>query len=225
MLFILLSVELILLYLLSRWVTQALFRTAYRLMKARSVSISFVTLLLFPGTVIHELAHLFTAEVMGVRTGKLTLVPEAIQNPPAGGEIRTGSVAIAKTDPFRRAIIGLAPLLVGLVALTVLTQLYSIYVQPSNPLTIITISYYYLLFAISNSMFPSSTDMKGVWPIAIVFFVIISAASVAGVHLSLSGQALAIVTKLLTSFTDHLKVVLALNGGLLLLSNILTRLT
>lgn len=221
----LLLVELVLLYLLSRWVTQSLFTSIYDLTRARSVSISIVTLLLFPGTVIHELAHLFTAEILGVRTGKLTLVPEAIQNPPAGGEIRTGSVAITKTDPFRRALIGLAPLLVGLAALTALTQIYSLFFQASIPPTIITISYYYLLFAISNSMFPSATDMKGVWPIAFVLFLITSGASIAGVHLSLSGQALDVITKLLTSFTDHLKVVVALNGGLLLLAHILIAVT
>lgn len=214
---ILFGVELVLLYLLSRWVTRALFEVAYRLTRARSLSVSFLTLLLFPGTVIHELSHLFTAEILGVPTGKLTLVPEAIQKE----EIRTGSVAISKTDPFRRALIGLAPLLVGIGAIITLTQIYSLYVQP----TIITISYYYLLFAISNAMFPSATDMKGVWPVGIVLGLIIALASGVGVHFSLSGQALDVVTKLIVSLTDHLKIVLALNGGLLLLTYLLIGIT
>lgn len=205
---LLLLAELSLLFLLSRWVTQTLFKALYALTNARSLSISIVTLLLFPGTVIHELSHLFTAEILGVRTGKLTLVPEAIQKE----EIRTGSVAISRTDPFRRALIGLAPLMIGIGAVITLTQIYSMYVQPP----VITISYYYLLFSISNAMFPSPSDMKGVWPVAIVIVLFISAASITGINLSLSGHALTIATSLLTLLTEHLKIVLAINGVLLL---------
>lgn len=212
-------VELLGLFILSRWVTRALFEVAYRLTMTRSVSISIVTLLLFPGTVIHELAHLFTAEVLGVHTGKLILVPEIIR----GEEVKTGSVAIAKTDPFRRALIGIAPFLTGIGAVFAITQVFSFYFQPSSPAsladrhsTILTISYYYLLFAISNTMFPSPSDMKGVWPVAMVIVLLISAAGIAGINLSLSGHALTIATSLLTLLTEHLKIVLAINGVLLL---------
>jgi hypothetical protein len=48
-----------------------------------------------------------------VHTGGLTLVPEGIEKT----NVRTGSVMIAQTDPLRRAIIGVAPVFVGLAAL------------------------------------------------------------------------------------------------------------
>src|SRR3989337_2674203 len=95
---IFLAAELIALYVLSQSLTQAVFELTVLVFRARSVGITIVTLLTFPGTVVHELSHLFTAEVLGVRTGKLTLVPENIREE----EVKAGSVMIADTDPFRR---------------------------------------------------------------------------------------------------------------------------
>src|SRR5947209_5745118 len=97
--------ELIGIYVLSRALTQTIFNLTYLLTRARSIAVTLITLLNFPGTVIHELAHLFTAEILGVHTGKLSLVPESIAEP----NIKAGSVMIAATDPFRRYAIGLAP--------------------------------------------------------------------------------------------------------------------
>src|SRR5260221_6045484 len=109
-----LLLELCALYFLSRWVTQAIFTLFLLFFRIRSVALSLLLVLEFPGTVIHELAHLFTAEVLGVRTGKLTLEPESIR----GESIKAGSVMIAQSDPFRRYAIGLAPVFVGIFVLT-----------------------------------------------------------------------------------------------------------
>src|SRR5438046_2497216 len=109
--------ELLGIYFLSRALTQSIFELTYVLLRARSIAVTVITLLNFPGTVIHELAHLFTAEVMGVHTGKLSLVPESIEEL----EIKAGSVMIAHTDPFRRYAIGLAPVFVGLIVLTAIS--------------------------------------------------------------------------------------------------------
>ena len=218
---VILLAELFALYLFSRWVTTSLYAFFFLLLRSRSMSVSIVTLLLFPGTVIHELAHLFTAEIMGVHTGKLTLAPDlpaGRQESIRGPDVQTGSVAIVKTDPLRRALIGLAPLFIGIVALIAISYFIN---QQFNNETIVTIGLYYLLFSISNAMFPSSTDMKGVWPLAIVILLCVAAASFAGIRLSLSGQALEVVMKVITSLTDHLKIVLALNGVGLLVFQVL----
>ena len=79
MMLALLFAELTALYFLSRWLTKKLYFFFLLVFKVRSVAISGVTLLLFPGTVIHELSHLFTAEILGVPTGKLNLVPEGVR--------------------------------------------------------------------------------------------------------------------------------------------------
>ena len=111
--FLIVTLELILLFLVSGRVTRQIYRVLLVFTRSRSISISLITALLYPGTIIHELSHLFTAEILGVRTGKLTLVPESLDT----RDIHAGSVEIAHTDPFRRAIIGLAPFFVGLIAL------------------------------------------------------------------------------------------------------------
>src|SRR3989344_9654538 len=119
MLLLLLLIEPLALYFLSRWVSKSLFVLFLLLFRSRSVAISLLLVLTFPGTVIHELAHLFTAEILRVPTGKLTLVPESIRE----ASIKSGSVAIAETDPFRRYAIGLAPLFTGVVAISAISYL------------------------------------------------------------------------------------------------------
>jgi len=206
-----LTFELIGLYLLSRWLTQTLYGLFHALFRTRSISVSLVTLLLFPGTVVHELSHLFTAEILGVRTGKLTLVPEGIQHE----EIQTGSVAIAKTGPFRRSVIGLAPLIVGMLAVATLTYLYANDVFVKN--NIVITLYYYLLFSISNSMFPSAVDMAGVWQLMVTILII---AIGAGIRIVLP-ESPAFITTLVNNLTGSLGIVLAVNGIVLLFSRIL----
>src|SRR3989344_4103040 len=110
---ILIFLELIVLGFVSHWLMQSFYTLVMLLTRTRSLAVTFVSFLLFPGTVVHELSHLFTAEILGVRTGKLTLAPESIRSE----EIQAGSVAIAKTGPFRRAFIGLAPFFVGIASL------------------------------------------------------------------------------------------------------------
>lgn len=215
---IILGVELAGLYLLSRWLTQTIYSALSEVFRNRSFGVSFTTLLLFPGTVIHELSHLFVAEVLGVRTGKLTLVPEGIQSPPAGGEIQTGSVAIAKTGPFRRAFIGLSPLVVGIIALGGLSYLHA--TQFVNNKTI-TIVYYYLIFAISNSMFPSAVDMRGVWQLMVTLLIILIGAGIAGFRIVIPQSAPVFMTDLINSLIANLGIVLALNGIILLLFSLL----
>ena len=57
----------------------------------------------------HELSHLLTAGVLFVRTGEIEFLPKM-----EGDQVKLGSVAIEKTDPVRRAIIGFASVFVGL---------------------------------------------------------------------------------------------------------------
>ncbi|MEK7119471.1 MAG: hypothetical protein AAB889_03035 [Patescibacteria group bacterium] len=217
--FLILTAELGLLYFLSRWLTQTLYTFFLLIFKIRSIAMSLVTLLLFPGTVIHELSHLFVAEILGVRTGKLTLAPEEIRetNPSklrAG--VKAGSVAIAATDPIRRALIGIAPVFTGIGFLAGLSYWFQI-----NNIAIITIIIFYIMFAVSNSMFSSKQDLKGFWPVAIIVSLIITAGFFAGLRFGLAGQAAIIAQQIIMSLTRSLAQVLAVNGGLLLVVSIL----
>lgn len=214
---LLLVFELLLLYFLSRWVTQAIYTFFLLLFRARSVAVSLVLVLEFPGTVIHELAHLFTAEVLGVRTGKLKLEPESIRS----DDITSGSVMIAQSDPFRRYMIGLAPLTWGMVTLTAIA--YFIPDMGNWPYWGY-IGIGYLLFAVSNTMFPSPQDMKGFWPFGIVIGIIFGAFYVFGIRIVLTGQILEMTTRIFTTLTRSLGIVVIINTAILLFTKSMTAL-
>jgi hypothetical protein len=226
-LFLLLVVELILLFFLSQWLTQSVFDLSLLIFRARSVAITIITILNFPGTVVHELSHLFTAEVLGVRTGKLTLVPESIQS----NEIKAGSVMISASDPFRRYLIGLAPILTGLAAITVLSYALFQYVPHwGNWTNWGYVGGAYLLLAFGNAMFSSTEDLKGFIPFIVTLGIMASAAYVAGLRVGITGSALNVATQILDALTKSLGIVLVLNiagiiltKGLMLLTEKLTR--
>lgn len=219
--FLILTAELTLLYFLSRWLTQTLYTFFLLIFKIRSIAMSLVTLLLFPGTVIHELSHLFVAEILGVRTGKLTLAPEEIRET----NVKAGSVTIAATDPIRRTLIGIAPVFTGIASLAALSYFtrgpLAVLQEDLLQNALIPAAYYYLLFAISNSMFSSKQDLKGFWPVAIIVSCIITAGFLAGIRFGLTGQAAIIAEQIITSLIRSLAQVLAVNGGLLLVVSIL----
>lgn len=211
---LILIAQLVLLYFLSRVVSKSLFVLFLLVFRARSVAISLLLALTFPGTVIHELAHLFTAEILRVPTGKLTLVPESIRD----AHIKSGSVAIAETDPFRRYAIGLAPLVWGMIVLTAIA-----YFLPtvSSPYFFVLIAY--LLFSISNSMFSSPEDLKGFLPFALVVGLFVAAGYYLGIRFELTGTLLYAAIRTLATLTDSLTIVLLVNVGLLVASWGVTR--
>ncbi|MCL4360020.1 hypothetical protein M1555_02070 [Patescibacteria group bacterium] len=211
------------LYLVSRALTQRLYDVFFFLSGGRrSAAVSLTTALLFPGTVIHELSHLFTAEILGVRTGKLTLAPENIRDP----DIQTGSVAVAQSDPFRRALIGLAPFFLGIGALLAVSyglsrefsgQTISTLLQGTVSLNFLTILLLYLIFAISTTMFPSGADFKGTPALALTIGIFLLLAYLVGFRFSLSGQALSVAEGVMTTLQNSLGVILAVDLILLLL--------
>ena len=214
LLLILLLTEFTILFFLSQSLTQSLFELCLLLFRSRSVAITIITILNFPGTVIHELSHLFTAEILGVRTGKLTLVPESIQE----NEIKAGSVEIAQTDPFRRYLIGLAPVFIGLISVTVLSYFLS---QQFSPVTLLTILYFYLLLTIGNAMFSSAEDLKGFIPFILTLGIMAAGAYYAGFRVGLTGPAFSVATTILQALTKSLGGVLALNLVGILLTKLL----
>lgn len=218
---LLLILELILLYILSRRVIQTVFTVLFVLTRSRTVGVWIVTIIFFPGTIVHELAHLFTAEILGVHTGKLTLIPESLE----GTEIKAGGVMIAETDPLRRTLIGLSPVYVGIIVLTAL----SYFIRPplaalqgvalsnmfSSPSLYILFFILYSLFAVSNSMFSSKEDMKGVLPFAITAAIFLIAGYFAGLRIGITGQLLTGLNLVTEALVRSLGVVIAVNLAVL----------
>ena len=218
LLFVLICIELVCLSLLSRHLTNAIYHVLIMFFRTPTIAMPILIALLFPGTLIHELSHMIIAELMGVRTGKLTLVPESIE----GSHIPLGSVAIQETDAFRRSVIGVAPLLVGIAGLVILSSmlpsLWNQTVEASRqnmlfsslPPYLFLLSSY-LIFCISNSMYSSQEDMKGVIPLLVVLGMIGLAIYFAGVRIAFTGSLLAQGTIVFSSIAKSLSLVLLIN--------------
>lgn len=146
-----------------------------------ALALGIFSLLFLPGVFIHEISHLIMAKILRVPTGKFSIIPQVQKN----GVLRLGYVETAKTDVFRDALIGTAPLLSGLVLvwvigvyrLGVLPIAQSIFLRNWAQLTTDLAAikgtpdfwlWFYLAFAISSTMLPSSSDRRGWLPVALV---------------------------------------------------------
>ncbi len=146
-------VELVVLFLLSQQLTKFLSVWLYHMFKHQTIVIQLLSILFLPGVIVHELSHFLTASILFVPTGEIEFLPEI-----RGTEVKMGSVAIASTDPFRRFLIGVAPLLVGLSMLFLLFWFFLPHLKLISGQTLLLL---YAVFEISNTMFSSKKDMEG----------------------------------------------------------------
>ncbi len=152
-------------YLLRKIVSRELQALSLLIFKTTKPGFIFYTLLVFPGVVVHELSHWLMAELLQVRTGKITLLPESYLPRQTN---RLGSVKIAQTDPFRSLLIGFAPFFSGVGLLFVLIHLLST-ISSFYPLGYL---YLYLIWVVSNSMLLSKSDIRA-WPIFVFFLILL----------------------------------------------------
>jgi hypothetical protein len=180
---ILLIVLLLVLFFLRQLIAKNIIISVARITGHRRAGIIAYSLIFLPGVIIHELSHFFTASLLAVRTGRITIFPESQEK----GH-RLGSVQLAQTDFIRTSLIGLAPLLWGSLAIIALshwrfTPLFkatdivvffttlrqAIIPQLTTPLSLLSL---YLIFVIANTMFTSSSDLKSL-PLLVAFLVFI----------------------------------------------------
>lgn len=150
------------------------------------LAIVLFSLVFFPGVLLHELSHFITARILGVRTGRFSLLPRPLPD----GRLQLGFVETAQTDWLRDALIGAAPLLCGgafvafsglgrLNLLTVWQQafaenweaalqaFYQVYQQPDFWL------WFYLTVVVSSTMLPSPSDRRSWLPIGLSLLVLL----------------------------------------------------
>ena len=150
------------------------------------ISMALFSIIFLPGVVIHEISHFLMATLLGVRTGRFSILPKKIE----GGRIRLGYVETASTDFVRDALIGAAPLISGgifvayvgasrlglnkVLSIISLGQLnainlgiQSVLAQPDFWL------WFYLIFVVSNTMFPSASDRRAWLPLILVMIIIL----------------------------------------------------
>ncbi len=168
------------LLLMKRWLSRHLYGLGLLLTGNHDIAILSYFLLLFPGVLVHELSHWLTAKLLRVRTGRISIGPSR----KGRGATRFGAVSVAKSDPLRGSLIGLAPLLTGSALILLIAYLiFGLTVprelainSPIQDLLSTLWSYFsvpnfwlwvYLIFSISNAMLPSETDRQAWFSLAL----------------------------------------------------------
>jgi len=178
-------ITLVLLVLVQRWVHQHLHGVAYLITGHEEMALMLYALPLLPGVALHELSHAVMARLLGVQTANLTVIPRRQDD----GHVRLGSVQVERVDAVRGSLIGLAPLLVGSVAILLIIRFafdistLGVAVQRGDIAGLLSSLggllrapdawlWLYLLFSIANAMVPSPSDRE-TWPSVILFCVLL----------------------------------------------------
>jgi len=204
-----------------RWLYRELQAIFLLITRQANTALGIFSLLLFPGVFLHELSHFVMAKILLVRTGRFSLIPKALAN----GKIRMGYVETAATDPIRDTLIGAAPLISGVAVVTILGM------KPLGilPLTELLFSgswgnfwpevmqlparpdfwlWFYLAFAVSSTMLPSSADRRAWWSIGLFVLLAFALAIIPGT----SAWMLENLAPLVTRGLRALAVVFAASG-------------
>jgi hypothetical protein len=157
------------------------------------ISLALFSLLFFPGVLLHEASHFLMSRVLGVPTGRVSLLPRPMEN----GRLQLGYVETGRADIFRDALIGMAPLITGgiCVALTGmrglgLDSMWTAIVSgqgESLGVALRTVAerpdfwlWFYLTFVISSTMLPSASDRRAWLPLLLVFSILLGVVLLAG---------------------------------------------
>lgn len=144
------------------------FHVSHHVSGSPHIAVFFYSLFFFPGTVVHELAHYFTAILLRVKVGGMHLWPKH-QN----GTLTLGYVTVHKSDPLRSLLIASAPFFVGIAGTAIVVyfffrvpvvwpvSLQTLY-DAVYPLAFVPLNWLmlYALISVSNAMFPSKADQK-----------------------------------------------------------------
>lgn len=176
------------LLLLQRWIHAHLHGVSLLLTGRPDWAVVVYAIVLFPGVLLHEVSHWLAATLLGVRTGRMSLLP---QHQP-DGTLQLGYVEYYKgknLGPIRESLIGGAPLLAGTGVILLIgfrvfgvTDL-SVAVQSGRIDTLAQamaellatpyiLLWIYLIFAVSNAMLPSRSD-RHAWPAFLLIMAVV----------------------------------------------------
>jgi hypothetical protein len=150
-------------------------------------------LIFFPGVLIHELSHFLTAKLLGVQTGRFSLIPHAMPD----GRLQLGAVETVSGGVVRDALIGVAPLVTGCLIVAYMA-LFRMQMLPlwdfmrAGDWDIFWVGlgilprlpdfwlWFYLTFTVSSTMVPSASDRHAWLPVGLVAGVLLGVAILAG---------------------------------------------
>jgi hypothetical protein len=185
---IVLVVTFLALFWLKRRITNSLQELSVRLVDDPDVALIIYFVVVLPGVIIHELSHWLTAKLLGVRVSFPAFGPVRKGR---SNRVSLGSVRVSKVDPVRASLIGVAPLLGGSAVILIIGNLVLGVGDFADAVTGQGVAgvlgalaqmaevgdfwlWLYLIFAVSNAMLPSESDMTAVRPV-LIFLGIVTA--------------------------------------------------
>lgn len=181
-------IQLILLMFLSRKLHRLLSNFIFSITKNKKITVYFLAILFLPGTIIHELSHFLSGLFLLVPVGEIEFIPEFDD-----GSVKLGSAEIGKTDPIRRFIIGIAPLIVGTILILTAVYLFSVVSIMGENIWLKRLIIGAMVFELGNTMFLSKKDLEGAWKIYIFLAIILIILYISG--FSLSPETIAEISK------------------------------
>lgn len=159
-----------------RWLHRHLQGVMLLLTNDQEIALWLYAIALLPGVALHELSHALVAAILGVQIGRINILPRKV-----GKRIQLGFVPVEETDFIRASLIGAAPLIFGGLAVVLLGSLVF-----GTPAVVAALSagdwlvaleglgdafhapdawlWAYIVFAVSNTMLPSRSDVHA-WPV------------------------------------------------------------
>lgn len=208
---------------LQRWLQQHIQGLTFAVTGNPGCAVRALFLVLLPGVLLHEASHWLVANLLGVRTGQVSIGLGKMR----GKNFSLGSVTVERSDPLRESLIGVAPFISGLLAVwavmgigfglwspTSIEQVYTtIAATITDPLTWVAL---YLVFAVSTSMIPSESDREP-WGVIIAIFGAIGAlALVLGWSPNITPELVAFAEKFLNTLVFVFGIIVVVNGALAL---------
>lgn len=183
------ALGLICLLFMQRWIHAHLHGVSLLLVGRPEWAVVVYAVILFPGVLLHEVSHWLVANLLGVRTGGMSLIPRRQSD----GSLQLGYVEYyksARVGPIRESLIGAAPLVAGTVAILLIGRhVFSVTslgdAIRAGDIAILAgamaellaipnvLVWIYLIFAISNAMLPSRSD-RHAWPAFLAIMGIVS---------------------------------------------------
>ena len=206
-------IQIFVFYITSKKVAGSLY-ALLRNMFDKKNTLNIFSFIFLPGTTMHELSHYLMAKLLFVPVGSFNLKAEYEED----GSIKMGSVSIAKTDPVRRFLIGIAPVFIGIIILLLLSYLIrSVSMLWTKALVA------FLIFTTANSMFSSRKDMQGAFKLFFTVGIFIIILYFLGVDIKISPPAEFVIwiNELVKITVEWLMLPLVINIALLILVSLL----